>query len=160
MSHITKMNTNLSQTLLDAVTQNKSLDVMIKLTNRGANLNYTNCSGKSIIKLVLNTGNTNYINWLNENKFIHLNKICGHCFEAADNVCGNCLTCYCSQDCQKIDWPNHKQKCKEEVVVNEPKVDSEKVIIIQPKIVSKKMSFQNNKHQKPIAIERYNTKCW
>ena len=181
MSSITTYNENLSEALLSAAVQNSTADVLIELTKLGGDPNYTNSKGKSVIKIALQAGNVDYINWLNDNEIIHLDKTCALCFEVADNVCANCLTCYCCRDCQVIDWPYHKQKCKgiigpvtttdiypiqETIVVEEKVVVHEENVVNEPKHFQKqsniktKIYSQNNIRQKPLFIKRYNTKCW
>jgi len=41
---------------------------------------------------------------------------CAYCHKSgAQNTCGRCeLVYYCDEDCQRNDWPNHKQSCGEE----------------------------------------------
>jgi len=112
MSSITVYNENLSKALLYVAEQKSTSSVLIELTTLGGDPNYKNSKGKSVIKIALNSRNIEYINWLNNTGIIHLDKTCALCFDEADNICSNCLTCYCSQDCQLIDWPFHKEKCK------------------------------------------------
>eukprot|EP01102_Stenamoeba_stenopodia_P020881 TRINITY_DN8288_c0_g1_i1.p1 TRINITY_DN8288_c0_g1~~TRINITY_DN8288_c0_g1_i1.p1 ORF type:complete len:325 (+),score=68.03 TRINITY_DN8288_c0_g1_i1:317-1291(+) len=39
--------------------------------------------------------------------------ICGHCGKSASHRCSRCKSVlYCSQDCQKTHWPDHKPNCK------------------------------------------------
>jgi len=187
MSSITTYNENLSEALLSAAVQNSASNVLIELTKLGGDPNYTNSKGKSVIKIALKAGNVDYINWLNDNGIIYLDKICALCFEEADNVCSNCLTCYCCPDCQVIDWPFHKQKCKgiigpvttrniypiqqaidekkilvheEEIVVHEDKIVNEPKHFPKQSTIKTKVYSQNNIRQKPLFIKRYNTKCW
>lgn len=38
---------------------------------------------------------------------------CSHCYKDAQFKCGSCLESgYCSKDCQKLDWLNHKLECE------------------------------------------------
>lgn len=38
---------------------------------------------------------------------------CSHCYKDAQFKCGSCLESgYCSRDCQKLDWVNHKVECE------------------------------------------------
>lgn len=38
---------------------------------------------------------------------------CSHCYKDAQFQCGSCLESgYCSKDCQKLDWLNHKLECE------------------------------------------------
>lgn len=38
---------------------------------------------------------------------------CSHCYRDAQFQCGSCLESgYCSKDCQKMDWVNHKLECE------------------------------------------------
>lgn len=44
-------------------------------------------------------------------------KICSHCTYMSSKMlpsCARCnIMCYCSQECQKTDWPVHKLTCKQ-----------------------------------------------
>lgn len=40
-------------------------------------------------------------------------KICAHCARQCEQLCSGCKkNYYCSVECQKADWPNHKDSCK------------------------------------------------
>jgi len=39
--------------------------------------------------------------------------ICVYCSKPAENKCSNCGIKYCSHDCQKKDWKEHKKKCQQ-----------------------------------------------
>ena len=189
MSSITTYNENLSKALLFAAVKNSASNVLIELTKLGGDPNYTNSKGKSVIKIALKARNVDYINWLNDNGIIYLDNICALCFDEAYNICVNCLTCYCCRECQVIDWPFHKQKCKgiigpvttrdiysiqEAIIVNEEAiiVNEEDVVVNDEEVVNEPKHFpkqsniktkvysQNNIRQKPLFIKRYNTKCW
>ena len=41
-------------------------------------------------------------------------KMCDFCLKPGDKICGRCKTAvYCTEEHQKIDWPNHKPNCKQ-----------------------------------------------
>lgn len=43
-----------------------------------------------------------------------IGKICAYCSQEATHFCSTCKAVYyCSQVCQKADWKNHKQSCKQ-----------------------------------------------
>lgn len=48
---------------------------------------------------------------------------CGKCSKDANSICTNCKSIYyCSRDCQKADWKNHKKNCSPFEIKNDEKL--------------------------------------
>ncbi|XP_037937818.1 putative uncharacterized protein DDB_G0287457 [Teleopsis dalmanni] len=41
-----------------------------------------------------------------------MEEICERCYKKASHTCARCGEPYCSENCQRIDWPNHRLVCR------------------------------------------------
>jgi hypothetical protein len=52
---------------------------------------------------------------INDNENSNKLNICVYCSKPAENKCGACGIMYCSHDCQKKDWKEHKKVCQKQI---------------------------------------------
>ena len=44
--------------------------------------------------------------------------ICGNCKQKGASICGQCkYVSYCSIECQRADWPKHKEECEFLIII-------------------------------------------
>ncbi|CCM05818.1 uncharacterized protein FIBRA_08052 [Fibroporia radiculosa] len=102
--------------------QANTADAVELLMEYGADLDIADAEGTSPRSIFLSAGpqvTAAVMKWLRKRSGEEMpmaeGKVCHNCgkIEGKLNICSRCHTAwYCSKDCQRVDWPNHKRTCK------------------------------------------------
>jgi ankyrin repeat protein len=127
-ANVNNLESRLETSPLYLATQNNHLDVVIELVKAGANISQSNKEHRRPILIAMHKRNYLIVNYLlscGESlgtcnisphiKILKELKKCSYvdCTNKRESTCSACtVQGYCSRECQKLDWPIHKNVCK------------------------------------------------